>query len=78
METTAAGPIDDDYVVVLIFDGGLSRRIPPSLVKGFLPRVQSLPGFDNEAFIRAMSSVEDAKFLCWRRDPDAGLAHPQP
>jgi hypothetical protein len=32
-----------------------------------LKRLQELPGFDNLAFIVAMGSSEDARFLCWKR-----------
>ena len=34
-----------------------------------IPKLQELPGFDGEAFIRAMGSTSVAKFECWvRRD----------
>jgi hypothetical protein len=32
-----------------------------------LERLQRMPGFDSAAVIRAMGSVVDAKFVCWRR-----------
>ena len=32
-----------------------------------LSRLQQLPGFDNEAVIKAMGSTNNAKFLCWKR-----------
>jgi hypothetical protein len=32
-----------------------------------LKRLQELPGFDNHAFIVAMGSTDDARFLCWKR-----------
>jgi hypothetical protein len=32
-----------------------------------LERLQRLPGFDNAALMRAMSSTEEATFVCWRR-----------
>jgi hypothetical protein len=41
-----------------------------------LQRLQRLPGFDNEAFIQAMSSIQDARFVCWRRMPPAGPIPP--
>jgi hypothetical protein len=34
-----------------------------------LERLQRLPGFDIEVFMRAMASAEDARFVCWRRSP---------
>jgi hypothetical protein len=33
--------------------------------------VQSLPGFDNEAFIAAMGSTGNAEFVCWPRSVEA-------
>jgi hypothetical protein len=35
----------------------------------FLKRLQELPGFDNDAVIRAMSSAENARFLAWEKRP---------
>jgi hypothetical protein len=35
--------------------------------KAMLERLQRLPGFDNDALIQAMMSVEDAEFICWTR-----------
>jgi hypothetical protein len=29
-------------------------------------RLQSLPGFDDDALIHAMGSAEDAEFVLWR------------
>jgi hypothetical protein len=34
---------------------------------GTLGRLQELAGFDNEAVIRSMGSVENARFVAWRR-----------
>ena len=68
--TTASGPFEDDVLWVLSGDG--SGCLVPSLTPGMealLPRLQELPGFDNEAVIQAMGSTEGAQFVCWRRDP---------
>ena len=35
--------------------------------RSLLERLQRLPGFDNAAFIKAMSGTGDEKFVCWRR-----------
>ena len=32
-----------------------------------LPRLQELPGFDNEAFIRAMATSEEGSWVLWQR-----------
>jgi hypothetical protein len=37
-----------------------------------LKRLQTLPGFDNAAFIEAMGSTADKKFLCWQRPAGPG------
>lgn len=33
-----------------------------------LKAVQALPGFDNETFIKAMTSTDNQRFLCWEKD----------
>jgi hypothetical protein len=35
--------------------------------QALLAKLQSLPGFDNEQLITAMSCTDNQKFLCWRR-----------
>src|SRR5262249_33350686 len=76
--TTAEGPFAEDVFFVLAGGGGSGCVVPQGAPESgeLLERLQRLPGFDNEAFIRAMSSAEDARFLCWRRvvegDGEAG------
>jgi hypothetical protein len=43
-----------------------------SVTDELLDRLQALPGFDNEQMIRAMSSTDDAQFLCWQRVAESG------
>jgi hypothetical protein len=31
-------------------------------------RLQSMPGFDNEAFIEAMTTMDDGLFVVWQRN----------
>ncbi len=38
----------------------------PTVSGVLLKRFQELPGFDNHAFIVAMGSGDDARFLCWK------------
>jgi len=33
-----------------------------------LDRLQKLPGFQNEALIKAMESIENARFLCLEKE----------
>jgi len=67
--TTGDGPFAEDVFFVLAGQEGRGCVVPQSAPEGgrLLERLQRLPGFDNEAVIRAMASVEDARFVCWRR-----------
>ena len=68
VHTTADGPALPD--VFWILAGTSSGCVIPHGATGdpeLLKRLQQLPGFDNEAFIRSMSSTDDQKFLCWQR-----------
>jgi len=66
--TTADGPVADDVFYVLIArDESHGVAVPQSRVSGpLLERLQALPGFDSEAMIAAMGSVDEAAFTCWR------------
>ena len=65
--TTDEGPFVDDVFWMLVGDHG--GCAVPSESPGFealMGRLQRLPGFDNDAVIRAMMSTENASFVCWR------------
>jgi hypothetical protein len=66
--TTADGPFSPDVFWVLHgSDGGC---VVPQGATGdsqLLERLQALPGFDNQAFIEAMSSTSDRRHLCWQK-----------
>ena len=65
--TTDEGPFEDDVFWVL--SGTQTGCLVPSEAEGMkelLPRLQQLPGFDNEAVIRAMGSTANERFLCWQ------------
>jgi hypothetical protein len=50
---------------------GKSGCAIPQFSEGFqslLVRLQKLPGFDNDAVIKAMSTTSDGRFVCWKRD----------
>jgi hypothetical protein len=66
VETSAAGPYDDDFFLVIVAAGREPVRIPSPPIARVLPHLQRLPGFDNEAFIKAAGSTENATFICWR------------
>ncbi|HJK89794.1 MAG TPA: hypothetical protein RMH85_26375 [Polyangiaceae bacterium LLY-WYZ-15_(1-7)] len=67
--STAEGPLLEDVFFLLFAAGGGGVAVPSSLARetGLLPRLQRLPHFDHEAVIRAMTSTEPARFLCWER-----------
>ena len=68
--TTDEGPIKEDVFFLLIASDGNSGCVVPQEAAGcdlLLQRLQNLPGFDNEAVIKAMGSTSNAKFLCWKR-----------
>jgi hypothetical protein len=67
--TTDEGPYVDDVVWLLLGGEGGGCAVP-SETEGtdeLLPRLQQLPGFDNEAVIQAMGSTAGAEFVCWKR-----------
>jgi hypothetical protein len=69
IRTTAHGPFLEDVFWVLV--GKDSGCVVPSEAAGeteLLERLQKLPGFDNVAFIEAMSCVEERSFVCWERN----------
>lgn len=80
IETNDSGPWGDDVVWHLLGRAaGITLSIPQS-AENFSPlleRLQSLPGFDNEAVIEAMGSTALNAFLCWEEDeavrPDSNL-----
>lgn len=67
IETTDQGPFVEDVWWILIDAEG--HCIIPQEEGGepLLETLQELPGFDNEAVIAAMSSVENKIFVCWQR-----------
>ena len=68
--TTDEGPFCDDVYWVLT--GESSALLLPSESVGMdrlLARLQELAGFDNQAVIDAMGSVDNAQFVCWLRKP---------
>lgn len=67
--TTDAGPLSCDVFYVL-FGGGRGVVVPAECdgVKAFTDHLLALPGFDHEAFIKAMGSTDNANFLVWQRN----------
>ena len=64
--TTSDGPFTDDVFVMLTYSDGTSST-RPFTDHTLLSQLQELPGFDNEAFIEAMSCAEEGVSVLWRR-----------
>lgn len=66
--TMGDGPVAPD--VFWVFHGTTGGCAVPQGATGdkeLLERLWALPGFDNRAFIEAMSSASDRRFVCWQR-----------
>lgn len=70
--TTDEGPwLDDFYWLLLGTNGGCAVPSEADGSQELLARLQSLPGFDNEAVVRASCCTENANFVAWRRTETA-------
>jgi hypothetical protein len=70
VETNDTGPWGADVWWLLFGVNGASGCVIPQGATGeqaLLSKLQSLPGFDNEQLIAAMSCTDNQKFLCWTR-----------
>jgi hypothetical protein len=65
--TTSRGPFKEDVFFVLTYDDGSNGAVPLGEAAELLPRLQRLPGFDNETFISAMGVSEEGISSVWRR-----------
>jgi hypothetical protein len=67
VETRDCGPCVED--VYFYLEGPEYGFFVPQGAQGtneLVRRLTELPGFDNEAFAAAMSSTENARFVCWK------------
>jgi hypothetical protein len=77
--TTSNGPFSPDVWWFLVGQRAQSSCVFPAGAMGeaaILAFAQELPGFNNDAFIRAMSSTSNQRFLCWKK-PAPSLAMQQ-
>jgi hypothetical protein len=67
--TTDEGPMADDVIWMLHGKNNNGCAVPSETegMEELLPRLQELPGFDNEAVFMAMGSTNNAIFICWKR-----------
>lgn len=69
IETTDEGPFVADVFWYLFGHQGKGGCVYPGGATGereILAALQQLPGFDNEAVVRAMGSTDNAVFVCWQ------------
>jgi hypothetical protein len=69
IRTTPEGPWKEDVFFLLVRSGGGGCAVPagdPS-ADALMSRLQSLPGFDNEAFVEAMTTMDDGLCVVWQR-----------
>lgn len=69
--TTDGGPWFEDVFFLLIGSGENSGCAVPLSAEGrqkLFERLQQLPGFNNEAVMKAMGSTSNDRFLCWKRE----------
>lgn len=74
VRTTPDGPVDHDLFWDLYDRSGALQLIVPGGFHGsgdLLVALQRLPGFDNEAVVRASGSTDAEEFLVWEAAPAA-------
>jgi hypothetical protein len=77
--TTDEGPYSEDVFFLLLTSAREAGCVVPQGAEGaeaLLGHLQRLPGFDNEAVIKAMGCTSNARFVCWRKPPQADIAGP--
>jgi hypothetical protein len=72
LRNTARGPVQEDVFFVFTYEDGAPTAIGLGDSDYLLPRLQALPGFDNETFIRAMAESGEGSSVLWRRVTAAG------
>jgi len=68
--TTDEGPFQEDvYFLLLGPDREHGCAIPQGATgtQKLVERLQALPGFENDALIRAMGCTDNNRFLCWQK-----------
>ena len=70
IRTTPDGPWDEDVFFLLVSATGSGCAVPAGdpAADRLMSRLQTLPGFDNDAFVEAMTTTADGLFVCWQRN----------
>lgn len=71
IETNDLGPWAEDAEWVLTYADGSEVRWANEQIGPALPVLQSLPGFDNAAVVRAMQCTDNERFVVWEASTDA-------
>lgn len=64
---SSEGPVEEDVFFALTYDDETTTFVGLGEAEALLPRLQALPGFDNETFIEAMVTTEESASVLWRR-----------
>ena len=65
------GPWREDVFLMLAGVDGTGTAVPSGdpAADALIERLQTLPGFDNEKFVEAMTTDADEAYLVWKADP---------
>jgi hypothetical protein len=67
--TTDEGPFNEDFYWVLTGSkSGCLIGLRSNGTDALLERLQSLPDFNNKAFLEAFGCSENKRFICWRKN----------
>lgn len=69
IRTTPDGPWNEDAFFLLVGQDGGGCAVPSRhpAADDLMEHLQTLPDFDDERFVEAMTSLEDSLFVCWQR-----------
>ncbi len=65
--TTSRESRAEDFFFLLSGSKGQGCIVPHGLSEGLFERLHRLPRFDLSSFIRATTTTEHARFLCWTK-----------
>lgn len=71
IETNDSGPVGSDVWFILVGVAAKSGCVFPQGASGeeaVIDYLLKLPNFNHQEFIEAMSSTDNQKFLCWKRE----------
>ncbi|MFN0064090.1 MAG: hypothetical protein ACKVPX_16405 [Myxococcaceae bacterium] len=74
VRTTARGPWGEDFFFILYGENNARCVVPNSQSGRLFDKLQGLPNFDFQTFIRATASSGHARFLCWENKTAAPRA----